>query len=103
MHDGVVIAVGARDFHFRLFVYLHQLKEPVRGRAAEFRLTAALVSMLSLETAMLAQFGGNQPEFRRFMTGASGGAVCVFVLGMAVYMIVHASRKLKAESQSFKI
>lgn len=68
---------------------------PILSSTKVISLTAALVSMLSLGTAMLAQFGGNQPEFRRIMTGASGGAVCVFVLGMAVYMIVRSTRKLK--------
>lgn len=68
---------------------------PVLSAAKAISLTAALVSMLSLETAMLAQFGADQPQFRRIMTGASGGTVCVFVLGMAVYMIVRSSRQLK--------
>ena len=29
------------------------------------------------------------------MTAASGGGVCVIVLGMAVYMIAHSAGKLK--------
>ena len=49
-----------------------------------------------LETAMLAQFGAETPRFRLVMTAASGGAVCVFVLGMAVYMIVRSTRRLKS-------
>ena len=58
-------------------------------------LTAALVSMLSLETAMLARFGGDELEFRRIMLGASGGVVCAIVLTMAIYMIVRSTRHLK--------
>ena len=58
--------------------------------------TAALVSMLSLETAMLAQFGGaEEVMFRRIMTGATGGVVCAAVLGAAIFMIVQATKQLK--------
>lgn len=67
---------------------------PVLTASKVINLTAALVSMLSLETAMIARFGGTA-EFRRTMTAASGGGVCVIVLGMAVYMIAHSAGKLK--------
>lgn len=33
--------------------------------------------------------------FRKAMTGATGGGVCVIVLGMALFMIVKASKQLK--------
>lgn len=58
---------------------------------------AALVSMLSLETAMLTQFdnGENPAAFRRVMTGATGGCVCLGVLAMAVYMIATATGQLR--------
>ena len=59
-------------------------------------LVAALVSILSLETAMLARFGSeDDPLFRKVMTGATGCSVCVIVLGMALFMIVKASKQLK--------
>lgn len=59
-------------------------------------LTAALVSMLSLETAMLTQFGAaNEPAFRQIMFGASGAGVSIIVLGMAVYMIVKTTKQLE--------
>lgn len=69
---------------------------PVLSAAKAINLTAALVSMLALETAMLNQFGQNEDSlFRRIMTAASGSVVCLFVLGMAIYMIVHATKGLK--------
>lgn len=68
---------------------------PVMSAAKVINLTAALVSVLSLETAMLAQFGGDQPDFRRMMLGASGGVACLLVLGMAVYMIARSTKRLK--------
>jgi hypothetical protein len=68
---------------------------PVHSAAKVINLTAALVSMLSLETAMLAQFGGDDSELRMIMTSISGGVVCTFVLAMAIYMIIRSTRYLK--------
>lgn len=69
---------------------------PALSAAKAVNLTAALVSMLALETAMLSQFGGEDDAlFRRVALSASGGVVCAFVFGMAVYMVVHATRQIK--------
>ena len=71
-------------------------KSPILSAAKAINLVAALVSILSLETAMLARFGGDDdPLFRRVMTGATGGGVCTIVIGMAVYMIWRANINLK--------
>lgn len=68
---------------------------PVMSAAKVINLTAALVSMLSLETAMLAQFGEDDAMFRQMMTSATGAGVCIIVLGMAVFMIAKSTRILK--------
>ena len=71
-------------------------KSPILSAAKVINLVAAMVSILSLETAMLAQFGGDDdPMFRRVMTGATGGGVCTIVIGMAIYMIWRANKNLK--------
>lgn len=84
MITSVINMVKFRKYH-----------SPVLSAAKAINLTAALVSMLSLETAMLSQFNNEGPEFRRKMTAVTGFAVCVFVLGMAIYMMVRANRELK--------
>ncbi len=70
---------------------------PVLSAAKVVNLAAALVSMLALETAMLTQFdsGENPENFRQVMIGTTGAAVCAIVVGMAVYMIAHATRQLR--------
>ncbi len=77
-------------------------KSPILSAARAINLVAALVSVLSLETAMLARFGtDDDPMFRRIMTGATGGGVCTVVIIMAIYMIVRANirlKKLKADN-----
>lgn len=67
---------------------------PVISAATAVSLTAALVSMLSLETAMISQFGGGA-VFRRTMTAASGGCVCIFVLALSAYMIIRATKIIR--------
>lgn len=70
---------------------------PVLSAAKVINLVAAMVSILSLETAMLARFGGDDDlEFRRLMTGLTGGGVCVIVIGMACFMLWR-SRKQRKE------
>lgn len=69
---------------------------PVLSAAKAVNLTAALVSVLALETAMLVQFGDAEDiRFRQIMMTATGIGESVIVLGMAVYMIVHATKSLE--------
>lgn len=71
-------------------------KNPVLSAAKAINLTAAFVSMLALETAMLNQFGSNDDYFfRKIMIASSGGVVCTLVLGMGIYMIIYASKQVK--------
>ncbi|MGN1069668.1 MAG: hypothetical protein ACI4P5_04605 [Candidatus Fimadaptatus sp.] len=69
---------------------------PVLSAAKAVSLVAALVSMLSLETAMLTQFGtAGDERFRQVMTGATGAVVCVTVLAMAAYMIAKSTKQIR--------
>lgn len=68
---------------------------PVLSAAKAINLVAAMVSILSLETAMVSQFGEGDNAFRQVMTGATGGGVCVIVLGMAIFMIWKSTRQIK--------
>lgn len=80
-------------------VRYRQFQSPVMSAARTVNLVAAMVSMLSLETAMLSQFGGGE-DFRRMMTGATGWSVCTAVVGMGVFMMIHSSRQLKKMKSS---
>lgn len=74
-------------------------KSPVMSTAKIISLSAALVSMLSLETAMLTEFGADMTaQSKRIMIAATGAGVSVIVVAMSVYTIVRACveiRKLK--------
>lgn len=91
MYDFYNITIAVRDiFKFR------NHKSAVISATRSIKLTAALVSMLSLETAMLAQFGeGDNPQGWQIMTGLTGGSVCLIVFIMAVYMIVRSEKQIR--------
>lgn len=68
---------------------------PVMSAAKAITLVAAMVSILSLTTAMLARFDAAGVEYRQLMTSLVGSAVCLIVIGMAIYMIVRSTKQLK--------
>ena len=53
-----------------------------------------MISMISLEVAMISEFG-NDPSFKVRMTGILGLVVTLVNLGMSLYMIIKASRNTK--------
>lgn len=84
----------------RNVVKFRKYGNPVMSAAKVINLTAALVSMLSLETAMLTQFGAaDDPLFRQIMTASTGAGISLVVLGMAVFMIVRSTRQMKCMKQ----
>lgn len=79
----------------RNVVKFRRYGSPVMSAAKVINLTAALVSMLSLETAMLTQFGAaDDPKFRQIMTASTGAGISLCVLGMAVFMIVWSTKQM---------
>lgn len=70
---------------------------PVMSTAKSITLAAALVSMLSLTTAMLSQFGteNTSPYFKQIMVGATGAGVCAIVVTMSVYIMIRTNKELK--------
>lgn len=93
-------AVALYTFYTTIMAVVNLVRDRKSGSPV---MAAALVSMLSLETAMLTQFndGSKGAFFRRTMIGSTGGAVCVLVTVMGLYMVIHAARrirKLRADS-----
>lgn len=70
---------------------------PVMSVSKVIKLTQSMFSMLFLETAMFAQFGQEtSPKTRQIMIMATGGGVSVIVAGMAMYVIVRTTKKIRA-------
>lgn len=99
-HEITTITMAAYTFTSFTMAVINMVKyrkyhSPVFSAAKAVSFAAAMVSMLTLETAMLTVFGENgQETFRRVMTASTGGAVALAVLVMAVYMIVRSTLEL---------
>lgn len=70
---------------------------PIYSASKALGLSAACVSVLTLESAMLTAFGdpGTTPTMRKMLLALSGGAVSAVIITMAVYMIVQSTKKFK--------
>lgn len=77
-------------------VKYRKLKSPVMTTVRAIQLSAALVSMLALETAMFSQFGQDMsPENQRLMIILTGAGVSITVVVMSLYMIIKSSKAIK--------
>ena len=82
-----------------LFRY-RKLGSPVMTVSKIIKFAQALVSMLFLETAMFAQFGGEMaPEHQRLMIMLTGGGIAVTVVVMAVYVIFRNTKEIRKIKQ----
>ena len=97
--DTYVIASATYTFYTLTvsivdIVRYRKYQSPVLSATKALRFATALVSLLSLETVMLIQFGDDE-SFRRFMTSVTGAGVFAVVLGMSVYMVIRANKMIK--------
>ena len=102
VYPGMIIYVmSAYTFYavvnaIRNMVRFKRHGSPVMSAAKLLNLVSALVSLLSLETAMLTRFGiAGDAVIRRMITGSTGCAVWLLVMGMAIYMIAHSTKQLR--------
>lgn len=100
-HMVTTIAMAAYTFTSFTMAVINLIRcrkyqSPVLSAAKAIGLTAAMVSMLTLETTMLTVFGEREKRnFDRIMTGTTGAVVTSTVLIMAIYMILKSTSELK--------
>ncbi len=70
---------------------------PVYIAAKSISLASACVSMQTLASTMLTVFGNGTMDLaaRRILLASSGGAISLFIIAMAIYMIVNAGQRIK--------
>lgn len=79
-------------------VRYRKLGSPIMSTAKIVSLSAALVSMLNLETAMFAQFGADMTlEHQRIFIILTGAGVSVTVVTLSVILIVNATKAIRRE------
>ncbi len=100
-HEITTIAMAAYTFTALTLAIVNVIRyrkygSPAYSAVKAISLASATVSMLTLENALLTTFGEGESElFRQIMLRASGAAVILVVQGIALYMIVNASKKLR--------
>ncbi len=101
-HEITTIAMAAYTFTTFTFAIINIIKyrkynSPVYSATKAISLAAACVSMITLTSTMLTTFNDGTLDLasRRWMLGLLGGAVSAFIIGMAIYMIVQSTKKLK--------
>ena len=70
---------------------------PIMSMSKVIKMAAALVSMLSLETAMLSQFGAEMSaRNQRLMIMATGAGIALIIVAMAIHMIVQTTKEIRS-------
>lgn len=96
----MIYAMAAYAFYcmgiaIKNMIKYRKLDKPILSAAKMLSASCAMISILALQTAMLTQFGGGDIDYARLMNGLTGSAVCLGILGMAVWMVRKANRELK--------
>ncbi len=103
-YGGILIYImAAYTFYITIstlvdIIKYRKLGSPIMSMAKIVSLSAALVSMLNLETAMFSQFGQDmKPENQRLFIMLTGAGVSVIVVTLSVLRIVKATRAIREE------
>lgn len=100
-YDGILIYVmAAYTFYITTLAIVNLIKyrklgSPIMSMSKIINMAAALVSMLSLETAMFSAFGQDMTtENKQIFIMLTGAGVSVVIVTMSVYSIVKNSREI---------
>ena len=96
----IIYIVAMYDFYLIISAVINVIKyrkdhSPLLASSKCINLTVAMISMISLEVAMVSEFGTNDSEFKMIMTSIMGFVVCIINTSMSMYMIFIANKKLK--------
>lgn len=101
-YEGMLIYVMAAYSFYHIirtvidFIRLRRFASPILTMVKEISLASALVSMLSLETAMFATFSnGMSAADQRIFIAATGAGICVIVSAMSVYTLINATKNIR--------
>lgn len=98
-YPGYVIYLSAMYTFYTMvtsvinLVKFRRLRSPILSAAKVLNFIAALMSILGLQTAMIAQFSTEGENYRRMINAITGGAVWLSVILTAVYMLYLSSKQ----------
>lgn len=100
-HGILIYVMAAYTFYITTLAIINLVKyrklgSPVMSMTKIINMAAALVSMLSLETAMFSQFGRDMSnENKQIFIMLTGAGVSIVIVTMSVYSIVKNSKEIK--------
>ncbi len=100
-HGILIYVMAAYTFYITTLAIINLIKyrklgSPVMSMTKIINMAAALVSMLSLETAMFSEFGKDMSnENKQIFIMLTGAGVSIVIITMSVYSIVKNSREIK--------
>ena len=101
-YNGILIyAMAAYTFYITIRSIINVIKyrnnpSPVLKIRKVINLSAALVSMLALETAMFSQFGKDMlPEHKWIFVALTGAGVSIVVVTLSLSMIIRSTKEIK--------
>ena len=100
-YPGIIIYVSAMYAFYTLTMSIinifkyRKLNSPIISAAKIISFSGALMSILALQTAMLAQFGAGQDNFRRLMNSLTGAGVCTIIFALAIVMIIKSGKRIR--------
>lgn len=102
--SAVIISAAFTFYCFILSIYnvvkFHRSSNAILTAAKDLALTGALMSMFSLQTAMLHTFSTPaEQRFQKIMNSVTGGAVIAAVIAIATIMIINGTNKIKKYSR----
>ncbi len=94
----LIYVVALYDFYLIITAIInvikyHNHKSPILTASKCINLTVAMISIISLEVAMIYQFGDNDITFKNTMIGITGFAVAIINSSMAIYMILKSKKR----------
>lgn len=101
-YPGYVIYLSAMYTFYTMIlsvvnlIKFRKLGSPILSAAKVLNFVAALMSVLGLQTAMIAQFSTESESFRQMMNAITGGIIWVMVILTAVFML-YRCKKMKDE------
>lgn len=108
-YPGFIIYASAAYTFYRLTMAIIRTVQtrrgtnPVFAAAKAMDLCAALLVIFALQTAMFSSFGMEMDaKTRGLMNLLTGSAVCLAVLCIAIYMLIHSAKILRAKSSEMK-
>ena len=96
----IIYIIAIYDFYLIINAIINVIKyrknhSPLLAASKCLNLTVAMISMISLEVAMISEFGTNDTEFKIIMTSIMGLIVCIINTSMSIYMIAKSNKKIK--------